>query len=609
MWLLLLVQPVIILLLQKIKTKNQLNRYAEHNLQQWVISPDRKSLSQHLVQRRYFFLLAWILFSIAMAGPRNAQEIPGVVEQSRLDMMIVVDVSQSMQATDIKPGRLQRVQIELYELFRRTQQLRMGMVLYAGRSHLYFPLTADKKVSEFYLKSLDSMRLPTHGSNIVDALKMAADELSVNSNTGAIVVLTDGDFNLQGNKPVYLNQMLTDLKEKDIPLYILGVGSVEGEAIPLADGSWLLDNGNAIVSHMDEALLQRMADETGGRFSRVANDDSDWQLLYNNGLATLQTPIKTDKDNNDVIWYEFYPWLLMPGVFLFYMASLPFNVRLNGISKNIALLIGFSGIVTIISLSLTCPVYAADVEELKEAALSFQKRDYDQSRDLYKTINGYQARFGEGASRYRLGDYSGAIRQFSQAVLETNEFSQRAQALYNLANSYYQTGNYQSAVEVYNDVLRYQPGDTASIKNRDVSQILLQQIEERLQLEAAARAGSGPKSGTAAEAINLNESTRVSLGEDEENESARVLLPKIAGLSNDAFEKLVQKGIKYAKVAASGSVTGKQSDWQQQRMEARFLMQALEDNKSKHMQRLFEMEEGFAAPVEEPVNIPGVQPW
>jgi len=611
LWLLLLFQPVVVILLQRHKRQNQVSLYADEKLRAWVVSPNKKRLSRSILQRKYFFLIAWILFSIAMAGPRMAQEISGDTIRSGLDVMVVVDLSRSMRATDVQPSRIQRSQIELHELIRKfsTEQQRLGLVVYAARPHLYFPLTADRELITFYLNLLDGIIMPTHGSNIVDAIQMSLNELANASTTsGAILLLTDGDFDLSDNKQKQLDELLVELKAKKIPLYILGVGSVEGEAIPLANGSWLMDKGNAVVSHMDEDRLRDMADQTNGRFSMISDDARDWDALYINGMRLLQSSEIEGNTKSNVIWKEYYPWFLFPGVILLFITSLPFHLDLKLVNNQLSKLLILFCLVFIL-VPVTKPVNANEISDLREAGVLFKSGQYLQARDIYKVINGFEARFGEGASRYRLGDHTGAIRQFSQAALETSEEQQRSKALYNLANSYYQTGNYQTAVEVYNDVLRYQPGNQSSINNRDVSLILIQQIDERLELERAARAGSGPRSAAAAEGVNLNESSRVSVGDDESNKSDKVLLPVLPGISNEALEELIQKGIKHTKVAASGTTEGKQSVWQQQLFEARFLMQTLQDDRSKHMQRLFEMEEGFAAPVEKPMNVPGMQPW
>lgn len=614
LWLLLLLQPLVVFVIQRSKRINQLNCYADQKLHAWVTSPKHRRLGQHIMQRKFLFLIAWILFSLAMAGPRSAQEIPGEAVRSKLDIMIAVDLSRSMRAADVQPDRLKRVQIELHEFLRQSELQasphQISMLVYAARPHLYFPPTADRQVIEFYLNSLDGIRLPTHGSNIVAALQMSINELAQKKSAArAILLLTDGDFNLNETRQQQLNSILTDLENKGIPLYILGVGSVEGEAIPLAEGGWLADHGNAVVSHMNESLLSRMAAETNGKFQMVTDDASDWQSLYTNGLSSLQSLSKADLKSDNIIWYEYYPWLLLPALLLLFLASLPFRIIPSRNLRHIRHLTIIISMLPLMLYPFDNMARASELHEQREAALLFQNEQYKQARDLYKTFNGYEARFGEGASRYRLGDYAGAIQQFSQAVLETSDPRQRATALYNLANSYYQSGNYQTAVEVYNDVLRYQPGNQASIKNRDVSLILLQQIEERIQLEKAARAGSGAASGAAAEGINLSESSRVSIGDEESKQGGPMVLPGIPNMSNKVFEELVQKGVRYARLADSASPTENQSVWQQQQYEARFQMQALEDNKAKHIQRLFEMEEGFAAPVEKPVDVPGEKPW
>jgi Ca-activated chloride channel family protein len=117
------------------------------------------------------------LFSVSAAGPRIADKPMNAQNEIVLDVMLVVDLSQSMRATDIKPSRMRRATLEVYEFLSLAKNTRVGITVYAGRPHLFVPLTDDFSALKFYLKSLDSLQLPTLGGDASAALAFAQKEL------------------------------------------------------------------------------------------------------------------------------------------------------------------------------------------------------------------------------------------------------------------------------------------------------------------------------------------------------------------------------------------------------------------------------------------------
>ncbi len=618
LWLLLALYPLLVGLIQCRGKHHRLFRYADRALLPWLEVRQPRSLRQRLLSRDSSYVLAWLLFAIAAAGPRVAEPQPGQESRSGLDIMIVLDVSRSMQATDVRPSRLQRARIEIHELLSQAPEARLGLIVYSARPHLFVPLTFDKQALGFYLEMLDALVLPTYGSDAASALQLAARELAGNRQASTVLLISDGDLGRTADSKRRLFEAAQDLRQAQIPLFVLGVGSVEGDAIPLAKGGWLKQDGRAVISRMDETLLQQLAGRGGGKYQAVTEDSSDWLALYDHGMQAQARLTPADRDNDQVVWKEYFPWALLPAILLLFVASLPYPIprlvpQRDSTSRMPLLLLAILG------LSLLAwpgnELLAAETSSAKHAAAwqAFQAQDYRRAQELYETLPGYPGRFGEGASRYRQGDFAGAVRQFGQAALLARNAHQRGQALYNLGNSYVQLGNFRLASEVYEDALRYIPGHPASRKNLATSLALQARVEERLKNDLRSgrvrRAGKGPRRARAETEIQLDESSTVSLAEQQEGKATTGALPALPEPGDRQLAALIDRGVEHARLAAQGSSTGRSASQTQALIEARIQMEQLYENRAGLWKRLFEMEEGFPAPLQTPRQVPGVKPW
>jgi Ca-activated chloride channel family protein len=591
LWLLLAVLPLLQMGLRLLLQRRQAGRYADPALQPWVVLPTREGIGRRLFSKDGAYLAAWLLLAIAAAGPRLPLEIAGEPAAPDTDLMLVVDISRSMTAADVRPNRMRRAQIELEELLQRARGQRLGIIVFAARAHLYVPPTTDHAALRFYLQSLDALAPPTHGSRPAAALALAAREVHAASRKGAIILVTDGDFATW----TPLQTTVADLARVNIPLYILGVGSAEGAAIPLPAGGWLTANGRAVISRLADSRLRRLAQATGGAYAPVRDDDSDWATLYDEGIAR-RFAAPPDLDPGRMVWRELYAWPLLPGVALLWFALLPFRLRLKGVPA------------ALLAVSLFAPQPPAQAGEAEQAYKNYTRGDYAAALAGYKNLAGYSARLGEGVSRYQLKDYAGAVRQFQQAVLDANTDAQRGSALFDLGNSYFKLGNYATAAAVYKDALLYRPAHVPSRHNLAFSEALRQAVEERRRGSTTSRAGAGPQRATPSEALSVTGNASLALDESEA-ESKTGSLPALP-VTSDKLEALIARGLAHVRLAAATA----QRDAAAGRRpvdvaRAQQKMEALQDSQALLWKRLFEMEEGFPASLEAPRTMPGVTPW
>lgn len=177
LFLLLAFQPLLLWMFLRALQHRKQQQFADPHLLPWIQVPEEETFWQKLFSRNVAYCLAWFFLALSLAGPRLPDTSQSNLQETQLDVMMVVDLSQSMHATDITPTRLRRAMLETYEFLKLAKNTKIGMVVYAARPHLFVPLTTDFNALKFYLKNLDSLQLPTQGSDAAAALKLALKEL------------------------------------------------------------------------------------------------------------------------------------------------------------------------------------------------------------------------------------------------------------------------------------------------------------------------------------------------------------------------------------------------------------------------------------------------
>lgn len=582
-WLLLALQPLLILALRRWQTRRSAQRFAAPALLPWVRLRQRR---RYTGLRSYAHVIAWLLVALAAAGPRLPQLEPGQTLRAGVDWMLAVDVSHSMEATDVAPSRLKRARIEIQQLLPQLRGDRVGLTLYAGQAHLVAPPTHDLDALVRYLSLLQTDLLPSRGSRPEHALDLARNALAeYPDNARAVLLVTD-----HAGDPAVTTAAARRLREDGIDLYVFGMGSAGGVIDePDDDGG----TRNAIPVPLEQRALASLADAGGGRYATVSDDASDLQQLYQQGIAVLAKPRAGMPDPADLQWRELYPWLLLPALILFAATLLPYRSRTGGALIGSALL-GMA-------ILHAPPSQAAD-DLRAQAFAAYHDGQYQTARDLYSRMTGFQARLGEGASAYRLRDFPRALREFSTAVLVATDDTDRAAALLNLGNSYFQLGDYRNAVTAFEDALRYRADFDGAQRNLALA---------RLAAEAVARelAGSRPNRGRrTGEAERQSGPAPLTLGEEPtEPESSEAIASDIG---DNELADLIARGLRHARVAAQ-SDRPDAFDVQQGAPSAAAVahMTQLGQDPARLWRRIFELEEGFQAPLPQPRTLPGIAPW
>lgn len=634
LWMLLALMPALPLLL-KIAFRGGHKSLADAHLMPWVLHQQSTSFLTFIFSKSSAYIFSWMLIGLAAAGPRLPLDTSKHNPAVNIDIMLVVDVSRSMHITDIQPSRLRRAKIEIEEFLARANGARVGIIVFSARPHLFVPLTFDHMAVRHYLQSLDSLTLPTNGSNPIAAINLAYNELNSSNTPSAIIVMSDGDFS-----EAIKSENTTGVMTTDIPIYALGIGSTEGEAILSKNGEWLKYQGQPVISRLNENNLQRLTAKSGGsngvginkinhkKYSPISDSDSDWVKIYDNGISKLAYNAKKIPEKA-AVWNELFFWPLAPALILLWVSLTPFGFRkksqqhhshsqTRGSVANyltMALLVMY---VAIGNPQTAHAKYLPTIDVTNELSIfhaykKYNKGHYPAAILLYKNITGYAARLGEGSCYFKLEDYDAAIRQYTQAVLIATDDNKRATALFNLANAHFQAANYAQAVSIYADASRYNPMQKGVQHNLELSSTLKDAVERRLkQARQRSRAGSGPQLAPASENMANSQSSSLAIDQSSSSSSFKLPLPGTSNISSAELEALIQKGLKRIQLAdhSSGASAYKNTVFNKLSIiNARLMMIEQEDRQVELWKRLFEMEEGFSAPQSTPHDIPGVAPW
>lgn len=218
--------------------------------------------------RIILFDLAFACFVTGMARPQIGAKL-SERETKGAEIMICLDVSNSMLAEDYSPNRLERAKLAISRLVDKLQDDRLGLIVFAGSSFVQLPITTDYVSAKMFLNNIDTGSIPVQGTAIGDAILTAGKSFSAQSEKSrAIVVITDGENH--EDDPVDAARQVAELGAR---VYTIGVGSLHGQPIP-KDGELMKDkDGNIVVSRLDETTLQQVARAGGGAYVRAGNEE------------------------------------------------------------------------------------------------------------------------------------------------------------------------------------------------------------------------------------------------------------------------------------------------------------------------------------------------
>ena len=218
--------------------------------------------------RIILFTLAFAFFVVGLCRPQIGAKLSEHKTRGA-EVMIALDVSNSMLAEDYSPNRLERAKLAISRITDKLNQDRIGLIIFAGTSFVQLPITADYISAKMFLNTISTGSVPVQGTAIGDAIQTAIRSFSLESEKSrAIIVISDGENHEDDAVAAAANA-----KESGITVYTIGVGSPEGQPIPM-DGGLLKDSeGQIVVTKLNESALQEIANAGGGAYVRAGNDE------------------------------------------------------------------------------------------------------------------------------------------------------------------------------------------------------------------------------------------------------------------------------------------------------------------------------------------------
>ncbi|WP_456106742.1 VWA domain-containing protein [Prevotella sp.] len=282
LWLLLLIPLLAMIYLYSLRqSKRRLKRFGSLKLMHQLspmASPRRKLIKFVLAE------LILTLLILIVARPQIGNKIANNTSREGIEVIMALDISNSMLATDVVPSRLDKSKLMVEGLMNKFTKNKLGLIVFAGDAFVQLPITSDYVSAKMFLDNINPSLIGTQGTDIGKAINLAMHSFTPNTQTGkAIVVITDGEDNEGGAEA-----MAKQAQEKGIKVFILGIGSTLGTTIPMPNGEDLRDaNGNIVKTHLNEEMCKKIADAGHGVYIHVDNS-SVADALLERELGKLQ---------------------------------------------------------------------------------------------------------------------------------------------------------------------------------------------------------------------------------------------------------------------------------------------------------------------------------
>lgn len=409
------------------------------------------------------------LLAVTLAGPRLGYDTLEVPHKGR-DVIIAMDVSRSMLATDVAPTRLQRAKLLAEDLVSELGGDRLGLVAFAGSAFLQAPLTLDHGAVLAAVDELDTDLIPKGGTNLAAAIRTCEEAFGkAEGFSRAIVIISDGE-ELDADGLAAAKQAAAN----GVRIFTVGVGSEEGSEIPLGPGEFVRDaSGKIVQSRLDAARMKQIAEVTGGFYLPL--DDSAARRLATAGIGKMQEVEMSASTSRRPI--ERFQWPLAAAIALLVLQALVGERRRRPVA-----------------VAAACWLLSAAPAWSAPAGLeAYESGNYEGARTAFEERlkmepGAPNLQLNAGTAAYQLKDYTKASEYFSRAML-AEDSALRSAAEFNLGNTLFRQGegqtdrekkitDWKDAIAKYDTALKTRPDYTEAKENKEYIEQLLQQFEQ-----------------------------------------------------------------------------------------------------------------------------------
>ncbi|MEE4215637.1 MAG: VWA domain-containing protein [Bacteroidales bacterium] len=224
-------------------------------------------------------LMAFVFAVFLIARPQFGSRLEEVRREG-VEVIIALDVSNSMMAEDIQPNRLERAKQAISSLVDKLRDDKIGLIVFAGDAYTQIPVTTDYVSAKMFLSSISPGVVPRQGTSLASAINLGMSSFSpAMDESKALIIITDGENHEEDPLP-----LAEEASEKGIVIHTIGIGSAAGVPVPVISGGrkdYLKDNeGNTVITRLDEDILREIAFATGGRYVRASNTNIGLNTIF-----------------------------------------------------------------------------------------------------------------------------------------------------------------------------------------------------------------------------------------------------------------------------------------------------------------------------------------
>lgn len=464
------------LIVQTRKKRKAMEQFADEDLLKRLAPEDHKGKG---FLKGIFLLCALSALLFSLAGPRWGSHYQEVSRKG-VDIMILVDVSPSMMVEDVKPNRLERARREIIDFLKVIQGDRVGLVAFSGAAFVQCPLTLDYAALQMFLSALQPGLIPVPGTDMGAALEIGLSAFDYKTETDKVILLiTDGEDN--ENRGL---ESARKASENGVKVFVFGIGEPSGGPVPADDGKGGFKKdkeGKLVLSKLDEETLKDMASLSGGSYVRSIAGDLDLDILYFDGIKE-KTEDQTVKSGKIKVYEERFTFFVLAAFLFLLLEGLISDKGRAKLKTAFRFLILFFVYGFIQHAFATQTLATENADELyrssrfKEAEKAYAGMDMDNPKDI-------RYRYNRGCAAYQSGQYKEASASFSSVMRRAEDKVVQFKAAYNLGNTAFKQGDFESAAMHYKKALIHNPSNEDARYNLELTLRALEKLKKEKKKE------------------------------------------------------------------------------------------------------------------------------
>jgi Ca-activated chloride channel family protein len=412
---------------------------------------------------------ALIMLVVAIAHPRLSGGTQKTVRNG-IDLVLALDVSNSMLAEDIAPTRLDRARQIMYLMVDRLTNHRIAIVVFAGKAYLQMPLTADHSAAKMYINAAGPELVSVQGTALKEALNRSSQSFNTQDKKyKAVILITDGEDHDEDAV-----EEAENMAKEGIVVNTIGIGSTKGSVIKNPEsGEVKLDaDGKPVVSVLNEKVLQEIAQAGNGTYHYYTQTATAVQAMEE---AILQMEQREIVEESSKVYQSLYMYPLLAALFLWLIELFVSDKR-----KRLEI-----ALKPALMLILVFAFGSSSAQHLREGNTLYNKGEFEKAAEQYKLAaekkNDFAGHFNYGNALYKSKQPDAALNAYQTAIEQSVRPQEKAAAWYNSGVVLQQSGKMDECIEAYKEALKLAPDDAEARHNLQKALREKQQQEQQSQ--------------------------------------------------------------------------------------------------------------------------------